>query len=108
MSSPRSPRVGAPGFVYLLPALAAAAVLLLPEVVLAQNLPQGLDGIADKVRDIQGLVTTVAGVIVAIGAVIVGVKFVKGDPSAWDFAWRFGLGAVLVASAGGVVQWLAG
>jgi len=97
------PTVRCTGFVCLL----IAAGLLVPALAMAQ-VPPGLDGIADKARDIQGLVTTVAGVIVAIGAVIVGVKFVKGDPSAWEFAWKFGLGAVLVASAGGIVQWLGG
>ena len=84
------------------------AILLLPAFALAQNLPPGLGGIADKVRDIQGLITTVATILVAIGAVLVGVKFVKGDPHAWDYAWKFGLGAVLVASAAGIVQWLGG
>ena len=79
------------------------SVLLIAGVVYAQG---GLGTIEEKARDIQGLVSTVAGIIVAIGAVITGVKFVKGDPDAWGYAWKFGLGAVLVFSAGSIVTWL--
>ncbi len=78
-------------------------VLLIAAVAYAQG---GLGTIEEKARDIQGLVSTVAGIIVAIGAVITGVKFVKGDPDAWGYAWKFGLGAVLVFSAGSIVTWL--
>ena len=79
------------------------ALLLISAVAYAQG---GLGTIEEKARDIQGLVSTVAGIIVAIGAVITGVKFVKGDPDAWGYAWKFGLGAVLVFSAGSIVTWL--
>jgi len=45
----------------------------------ALAVPGGLSSIAEKAREIETLCTVVAGIIVGIGAVWCGVKFVKGD-----------------------------
>lgn len=70
--------------------------------------PGGLESIASKAEEIRGLCTVVAGIIVGIGAIWCGVKFVKGDHDAWNYVWKFGLGAILVFSAPQIVSWLSG
>ncbi|HOX59189.1 MAG TPA: TrbC/VirB2 family protein [Verrucomicrobiota bacterium] len=74
----------------------------------ALAVPGGLSSIAEKAREIETLCTVVAGIIVGIGAVWCGVKFVKGDPDSWGYVWKFGLGAILIFSAPQVVAWLSG
>jgi hypothetical protein len=86
--------------------LAGALAMLWAPSVLA--VPGGLGSIASKAEEIKGLCTVVAGIIVGIGAIWCGVKFVKGDHDAWGYVWKFGLGAILVFSAPQIVSWLGG
>ena len=85
--------------------LTAATVILVAGPVLAQ-VPAGLSSISDKMEQIKTLCRVIAGIIVGIGAIWSGVKFVKGDHDAWGYVWKFGLGAILVFTAGDIVNWL--
>jgi len=87
---------------------AIVAIVVIPAAAWAQGAPAGLNSITEKADQIRVLFRSLAGVIVAIGAIWSGVKFVKGDPDAWGYIWKFGLGAVLVFAAPDVVRWLAG
>jgi type IV secretory pathway VirB2 component (pilin) len=91
-----------------LPLSLATVALLLCIASTAYAQAGGLGVIEDRARDIGDIVRAVAGVIVGIGAVMAGIKFVKGDPDSWGYAWKFGLGSVLVYSAPGIVAWLGG
>jgi hypothetical protein len=66
----------------------------------------GLGKIVTKAEEIRAVTRAVAIVIVAIGAIWVGLKFIKGDQDAWSYAWKFGLGGVIVFSSGEIVGWL--
>jgi len=69
----------------------------------------GVEGaITEKLRTVRTICRVVAAVIVGIGAIVAGVKFVKGDQDAWGYLWRFGLGAILIAAAGEITEWLGG
>jgi type IV secretory pathway VirB2 component (pilin) len=84
-------------------------VLLLPCLALADaGTPAGLGSITTKMEQIRSLCRVCAGIIVGIGAIWSGVKFIKGDHDSWGYVWKFGLGAVLVFAAGDIVTWLGG
>ena len=82
-----------------------ATMLLAP---LAYALPAGLGSIESKADEIRMLVVAVAAIIVVIGAVWCGLKFLKGDPDAWGYVWKFALGAIIIYAAPEIVMWLAG
>ena len=66
----------------------------------------GLDRIEQKVQDVQDLVSKVLVVIVVIGAMFVGFRFIQGDPHTWKYAMMFVLGATIIFSAQALMQWL--
>ena len=72
------------------------------------DVPSGLGSITGKMEQIRSLCRVCAGIIVGIGAIWSGVKFIKGDQDSWGYIWKFGLGAVLVFAAGDIVTWLGG
>ena len=78
----------------------AASVLLFSRDALA------IDAITQKVEAIKTVCATVAGIIVGIGAIWCGLKFIKGDQDSWAYTWKFMLGATIVFSAGHIVAWL--
>ena len=80
-----------------------ATLLLAP---LAYALPGGLGTIESKADEIRLLVVAVAAIIVVIGAVWCGLKFIKGDQDAWGYVWKFALGAIIVYAAPEIVMWL--
>ena len=82
-----------------------ATLLLSP---LAYALPGGLGSIETKADEIRMLVVAVAAIIVVIGAVWCGLKFIKGDQDSWGYVWKFALGAIIVYAAPEIVMWLAG
>jgi hypothetical protein len=88
--------------------LPAFTILVLPALALADGAPAGLNSIASKMEQIRTLCRVCAGIIVGIGAIWSGVKFIKGDQDSWGYVWKFGLGAVLVFAAGDIVTWLGG
>jgi hypothetical protein len=75
---------------------------------LALALPGGLSSIEGKADEVRALVVALAAIIVAIGAVWCGIKFVKGDQDAWGYVWKFALGAILVYAAPEIVMWISG
>jgi type IV secretory pathway VirB2 component (pilin) len=81
---------------------------VLLQAPLALALPGGLGSIETKADEIKILVIAVAAIIVAIGAVWCGLKFIKGDPDSWGYVWKFALGAIIVYAAPEIVMWLAG
>ena len=89
-----------------LAAFAMLATLLLAP--LAYALPGGLASIEGKAGEIETLVVALAAIIVAIGAVWCGIKFIKGDQDSWGYVWKFALGAILVYAAPDIVTWIAG
>ena len=72
----------------------------------AYALPGGLGSIETKASDIRDLCVAVAAIIVVIGAIWSGVKFIKGDPDSWGYVWKFSLGAIIVYAAPQIVVWL--
>ena len=82
-----------------------ATLLLAP---LAYALPGGLASIEGKASEIETLVVALAAIIVAIGAVWCGIKFIKGDQDSWGYVWKFALGAILVYAAPDIVTWISG
>jgi type IV secretory pathway VirB2 component (pilin) len=66
----------------------------------------GLDRIEQKVQDLQDLVSKVLVVVVVIGAMFVGFRFIQGDPHTWKYAMMFVLGATIIFSAQALMQWL--
>ena len=82
-----------------------ATLLLAP---LAYALPPGLGSIEGKAGEIETLVVALAAIIVAIGAVWCGIKFIKGDQDSWGYVWKFALGAILVYAAPDIVTWISG
>ena len=52
----------------------------------------GLDEIEQKVQDVSDLVSKVLVVVVVIGAMFVGFRFIQGDPNTWKYAMMFVLG----------------
>jgi type IV secretory pathway VirB2 component (pilin) len=66
----------------------------------------GLDRIEQKVQDLQDLVSKVLVVVVVIGAMFVGFRFIQGDPNTWKYAMMFVLGATIIFSAQALMQWL--
>jgi len=87
-------------------ALAIVAVVMIATDAFAQGVPSGLASITDKMDQIKTLCRVMAGIIVGIGAIWCGVKFVKGDHDSWAYVWKFGLGAVMVFASGDIVTWL--
>ncbi len=88
--------------------LAVCGVMLVASAAGAQQ-TTGIEGaITEKLRTVRTICRVVAAVIVGIGAIIAGVKFVKGDHDAWSYLWKFGLGAILVAAASEITIWLGG
>ena len=84
-------------------ALAIVVPVLLPHDAYAQA---GLDRIEQKVQDLQDLVSKVLVVVVVIGAMFVGFRFIQGDPNTWKYAMMFVLGATIIFSAQALMQWL--
>ena len=66
----------------------------------------GLDKIEQKVQDVSDLVSKVLVVVVVIGAMFVGFRFIQGDPNTWKYAMMFVLGATIIFSAQALMQWL--
>ena len=66
----------------------------------------GLDRIEQKVQDLQDLISKVLVVVVVIGAMFVGFRFIQGDPQTWKYAMMFVLGATIIFSAQALMQWL--
>ena len=84
-------------------ALAILVPALVPHDAYAQA---GLDRIEQKVQDLQDLVSKVLVVVVVIGAMFVGFRFIQGDPNTWKYAMMFVLGATIIFSAQALMQWL--
>ena len=80
-----------------------STLLLAP---LASALPGGLGSIETKASDVRDLCVAVAAIIVVIGAIWSGLKFIKGDQDAWGYVWKFALGAIIVYAAPEMVMWL--
>lgn len=88
--------------------VAVCGLVLVSGAAFAQG-TTGIEGtIAEKIRTVRTICRVVAAVIVGIGAIVAGVKFVKGDQDSWSYLWKFGLGAVLIAAAGEITEWLGG
>ena len=80
---------------------------VVPAAVPSEALAQaGLDRIEQKVQDLQDLVSKVLVVVVVIGAMFVGFRFIQGDPNTWKYAMMFVLGATIIFSAQALMQWL--
>lgn len=84
----------------------AVAICLLLNASAAYALPGGLGSIETKASDVRDLCMAVAAIIVVIGAIWSGVKFIKGDPDSWGYVWKFALGAIIVYAAPEMVIWL--
>ena len=82
--------------------LAGLAVLMFTQNAWAE----GIDALTSKVEAIQVTFRTIAGLIVGIGAIWCGLKFVKGDQDAWSYTWKFLLGGVIVFASGEIVAWM--
>ena len=83
--------------------LGALSPALAPSDAFAQA---GLDRIEQKVQDLQELISKVLVVVVVIGAMFVGFRFIQGDPNTWKYAMMFVLGATIIFSAQALMQWL--
>ena len=83
--------------------LGVAVPAIVPSDAYAQA---GLDRIEQKVQDLQELVSKVLVVVVVIGAMFVGFRFIQGDPHTWKYAMMFVLGATIIFSAQALMQWL--
>ena len=82
-------------------------LVLVPAVVERAAYAQaGLDKIEQKVQDVSDLVSKVLVVVVVIGAMFVGFRFIQGDPNTWKYAMMFVLGATIIFSAQALMQWL--
>jgi type IV secretory pathway VirB2 component (pilin) len=78
-----------------------------PAIVSSEAYAQaGLDRIEQKVQDLQDLISKVLVVVVVIGAMFVGFRFIQGDPHTWKYAMMFVLGATIIFSAQALMQWL--
>ena len=86
--------------------LLAMTICILVNASAAFALPGGLGSIETKASDIRDLCIAVAAIIVVIGAIWSGVKFIKGDPDSWGYVWKFALGAIIVYAAPEIVMWL--
>jgi type IV secretory pathway VirB2 component (pilin) len=66
----------------------------------------GLTRLEDKVSEVADIVRKVLYVVVGIGVLFVGFRFLQGDPNAWRYTMMFVLGATIIFSAGEVLEWL--
>lgn len=64
-----------------------------------------LEGTVDAAMErIQGLVKKIAGVVLVIGLIVVGLKFSRGDQSAGQHAMLWGVGALVVYAASEILE----
>ena len=84
----------------------ALPMLLCASVVLWAREALAIDVIKDKVEAISTAFSAIAAVIVGIGAIWCGLKFIKGDQDSWVYTWKFLLGATIVFTSGQIVTWL--
>jgi len=82
--------------------LAGLTVLLVAQHAWAD----AMGGLTSKVEAIRTTFRTIAGVIVGIGAIWCGLKFIKGDQDAWNYTWKFLLGASIIFASGEIIAWL--
>lgn len=72
----------------------------------AQNVPEGLNKLEEKLNDVQALIRRVLYVFVGIGIAFCGFRFVQGDPHAWKFTMMVVVGATIVFASGEILTWL--
>jgi type IV secretory pathway VirB2 component (pilin) len=89
----------------LVTSLLSLAFLSMGEDALAQA-PGSIGRIETKLQGLEQFLQRLGIIGVGIGVLVVGVKFLSGDPHAWRYAMLTVLGASIIFGSAEVVTWL--